>query len=215
MPAISVDFQWGVAKRGYEFAKSKGYPFAGIATPDSLVIRPRGDDFRPTRPLKADGLYLAFGKLDPDDKDAILAFANLHGLLGFWLGETEEERWQKPEYLDDWQRAIKSMKRMIELNVTGKLRGEALMRDRNSWFGRADIGLQIGEGQQHPSLRIRPSSLLSGIRIQFAQLVAGGAAIKACMKCGTWFEVGGRSRKRTDAEFCSTKCRNNFYNARR
>lgn len=61
-------------------------------------------------------------------------------------------------------------------------------------------------------LKLRPSRLIDAIWLQMAQSVSSGRAVRACQRCGTWFEVGPGSRppRRLDALFCSDQHRIEF-----
>jgi len=61
-------------------------------------------------------------------------------------------------------------------------------------------------------LKLQPSRLIDAIWLQMAQANSSGRAVRACQRCGTWFEVGPGSRppRRLDALFCSDQHRIEF-----
>lgn len=52
------------------------------------------------------------------------------------------------------------------------------------------------------TIRIRPMSLLDGLRLQIAQAIAGSGDIATCAECGTLFMTGTESGRRKGAKFC-------------
>lgn len=70
----------------------------------------------------------------------------------------------------------------------------------------------------HPRLRIclTPLNLLGAIWLQFAAAVDVLKTFQKCAQCGAPFEISRdpRTGKRTDARFCSTRCRVNQYRDR-
>jgi len=57
-------------------------------------------------------------------------------------------------------------------------------------------------------LKFQPKNLLAAMWLQFAQAVAGDVQYKHCKHCEKWLEIStGRQGKRSDAVFCSDKCR--------
>ena len=56
-------------------------------------------------------------------------------------------------------------------------------------------------------LFMQPQSLGSALWIQFSQAISENHTLRECSVCNHWFQVGGASGKRADAETCSPKCR--------
>ena len=64
-------------------------------------------------------------------------------------------------------------------------------------------------------LSIAPTHLRAALTLQCLAHRAEGARIRSCKACGSLFEVGGASRRRSHKEFCSDSCRFEFNNRRR
>jgi hypothetical protein len=52
-----------------------------------------------------------------------------------------------------------------------------------------------------------PTSLIAAMWLQFASAVDGDRQYRTCKTCGKWFEIGGSTGRRRDAETCSDSCR--------
>jgi hypothetical protein len=66
-----------------------------------------------------------------------------------------------------------------------------------------------------PVWRLRPSTLLDGLWLQFAQAVSRGIQIRTCAHCGGLFETGRGTGRRFDAKFCSDEHRIAFNSLKR
>jgi hypothetical protein len=60
-----------------------------------------------------------------------------------------------------------------------------------------------------PSLYVVPKNLLGAIWLQFARMIDSGSEIQRCATCKVLFATGGgrQTARRTDALFCSNRCR--------
>jgi hypothetical protein len=192
---VDVDWQWGRGHR-YESVVAGGEP----------AIRQVGRGRDRIRPLSAQTqrpLYLAFAALD-GTPEACLAFAGSWGLLFSQPKDGATER------LSAWRQEIRTMRRLLDA-VPGAFR---LPRGFNTTGSRwrldvtkLNLVLLSNDPGQLPTLVIAPTTLLSAMLVQFAQAQAGGASVRECAQCGERFEVGGRGRKRSMAQFCTPACR--------
>ena len=66
-----------------------------------------------------------------------------------------------------------------------------------------------------PLWRVRPSTLLDGLWLQFGQAVTRGVHIRSCAHCGDLFETGLGTGRRLDAKFCSDEHRIAFNSLKR
>jgi hypothetical protein len=66
-----------------------------------------------------------------------------------------------------------------------------------------------------PLWRVRPSTLLDGLWLQFGQAVTRGSRIQTCAHCGAWFEAGRGTGRRLDSKFCSDEHRIAFNSLKR
>jgi hypothetical protein len=83
---------------------------------------------------------------------------------------------------------------------------------------RADVDsrLVFSGGQPRLHLRLQPTTLLGALWLQFALAIDLLKRFVKCAECGSPFEVshGQSSGKRTDAKFCSPRCRVGHYRGR-
>lgn len=56
-------------------------------------------------------------------------------------------------------------------------------------------------------IRLKPTSLIAALWLQFASAVGQRHSYRACAACGTWFQVGPGGDVRADAKYCSNACR--------
>jgi hypothetical protein len=70
-------------------------------------------------------------------------------------------------------------------------------------------------GPDGVAIRTLPATLLGAMWLQLGQHLAGGAAFMTCDHCGGWFAAGRPGGRRRVARFCSSKCKNDWHNARR
>jgi hypothetical protein len=60
-------------------------------------------------------------------------------------------------------------------------------------------------------VRLKPTSLISALWLQFAIAVGENHAHRTCVACGRWFQVGPGADMRADAKYCSNACRQRKY----
>jgi hypothetical protein len=60
-----------------------------------------------------------------------------------------------------------------------------------------------------------PSSLRDALWLQFGQAVTRGDQLRACLRCGDWFEAGVGTGRRADAKFCCDEHRKAFNSLKR
>jgi len=100
--------------------------------------------------------------------------------------------------------------------------GAHRLKQLKDWLGSEGVVLPdlqaslVVDASRMLSLRITPKSLLSGLWLQLAVMLASGEkAIRACSLCGQWFTAGRGTRRRLDARFCCDKHRILFNSLKR
>jgi hypothetical protein len=194
MAEIGIQFEW---TRAYSSAPDKpGYEFSGGQ------IRQIGARKETYRPQDVPELYHRFAELDGSPESCVL-FASKYGLL------QSPAKFTKPpvEHLDLWRREIRRMKVLVSALPT-------VVRFANSRGTYAEVGrlrvLLVPSSDStaaRPMLIMEPETLLEAMNLQLAQFVTGGGTSFACEQCGTRFERGGTAKRRSDARFCSDRCR--------
>jgi hypothetical protein len=66
-----------------------------------------------------------------------------------------------------------------------------------------------------PVWKFCPGSLRDALWLQFGQAVTRGDQLRACLRCGDWFEVGVGTGRRADAKFCCDEHRKVFNSLKR
>ena len=113
------------------------------------------------------------------------------------------------------------------------IRRAELMRDTLKWMSAQPRRRMAGEetffgpgialhawldwdrGSRSPVWKFRPSTLIDGLWLQFAQVVTRGVRIRACKHCADLFEAGLGTGRRLDAQFCSDEHRIAFNSLKR
>lgn len=210
MPAIEIDFEWPVDDAGYEVVTPEGPrpSFVIMGTGSSTLppqIRRKGRGrARRHRPLEINPvLFRQFAELG-DDPKAFVEFASGFGLL-FHHEDGEGDS------VSDWRDEVKKMKTACRL--WGQ-HSKTLFSDKYLHQGLATISavLRPAPPDGRPVLKLVPHSLRSAMWLQFAQFVSSDRKLRACDRCGAWFEVGSGG-KRVTSRFCSDRHRDEFHNA--
>ncbi len=212
MALLDESFGWQVCDRGYEpitIKPKKGkHPetvLSGELSPGIHIV-PKGKRFRTKYPLTHhSSLYLDFAALD-GSAEACAAFAGSFGLLTCGNDPGGEP-------LSYWQRQIQKMGQTIRLWQINPMalgagdKGEIKV-------GETDVVLIPMPPDGQLAMRVRPKHLLGGMELQLAAAVAVGVILKHCKNCNQLFEIGP-GRKRSHAEFCSSKCQTDYNNAKK
>jgi hypothetical protein len=206
MDGIAIDFEW-TQFSDYELCEDPA-PWPGASLLKSIrVIRLTGvGSPLTTRPLdQFRDLYLELAEADPTPSGH-LKFAKKFGLL------TD----RKSEHTSVWPEAIERMRALI-----------ALAENRTNWTtqdGRYEpyvisrhftLRFQPKGATDEMELSVAPANLRAALTLQCLAHRAGGAKIRSCKACGSLFEVGGASGRRSHADFCSDGCRFDYNNRRR
>ena len=216
MPVLDLSFEWPVDDAGYKIVDRKRKPSEGRDTlsmlrhPDGpYIVRGKGP-LRTTRPLELHRtLFMAFARLD-GSYESYLQFANSFGFLGLFPNKRADDRvGPKGESLVLWQYEINLMRDAVELWQASP---DTFASNQELIITELQVSLVPIDGKA--TLRIRPTSLIGAIRMQFAQAVATDLDIRTCDHCRKIFETGGMGRTRK-ARFCSDKCRNDYHLAKR
>ena len=201
MEGFGIDFEWTVFA-DYNVEETPPIesptPLVGGASIPKLVAS--GEPLT-TRPLvNFPELYLHLAKSEPTVEGHKI-FAKKYGLL------TDRE-WEFTFY---WTRSVENMRKLVmkvENTVNwdirdGKYIPFELPRSFNLrfWPNGETGGM---------TFNIVPLNLGAALVLQCVSHRAAGAPIRACKSCGSLFEVGGDSGRRSHKEFCSDKCRFDF-----
>ena len=89
---------------------------------------------------------------------------------------------------------------------------QSILSERSHTFWLVPV--PVSSAKHGLELQVRFNNLLEGLRFQLFQKLSGEAHIKSCAHCGQWFEVGPGLR-RSDARFCSDRCRLLYNSAKR
>jgi hypothetical protein len=207
MGEIWIDFKWPVA-RSYRIVLHPPAP----EVPGRLILtgKPHGPHIKPDGPVVMKrslelwpSLYVQFANLDPTPENCV-EFAKKYGLLGTYRENGDEEP------ISDWKHHAEQfnrVKRMVE--------GRKLSPQSSDDLRLADIDLRLRPLRGQLKLALVPRSLLTAIKLQFAQRISSGASIRTCQHCGIWFEAGVGTDRRADARFCSDAHRYDFNNQRK
>ncbi len=216
MQGFKIDFEWTVFA-GYEVEEPPPVragttpipggiglppvytgPLLGGASLPYLVAKGRP---LTTRPLEAfPDLYLKFAEAEPTAAGH-KSFAIKYGLL------TDRKR----EASSDWEQRVKGMRKLV-----------AMVQDQANWVIKNgkfvpfrlersyELRFVPAAGTGELALSIVPISLYAALVLQCALHGAGSGQVRACKSCGSLFEIGGSSGRRSHAEFCTPKCRFDF-----
>jgi hypothetical protein len=211
MPAIDIDFHWTRALRGYRAElEPAGSTILTSSVPARVIIAPVDDQTCAVDPLNIGNLYLVFAQLS-GEAGACVTFACSWGLL------SRPRPGIRGEPFDFWRREIESLRTAVELAADDPTRVcQYVPPDPMAPFPpRLDVWLVSRGGPRATSLMLRPTSLIDALWLQFFAALAGDREIKACERCGLWFERGASSERGRKARFCTDKCRMDFHNEQR
>ena len=199
---IPIDFEWAQFP---DYVQEDEPPWTGPTLSAAFQVSRLVGVGSPlvTQPLdQFPDLYLQLVKADPSPSGH-LKFAKKFGLL------TD----RSSEHVSVWPEAIERMRRLI-----------ALVEDRANWEtqnGRYKpyevsrqfiLRFQPKGATDEMELSVAPANLRAALILQCLTHRSGGATIRACKECGTLFEVGGASGRRSHAEFCDNNCRYDWNN---
>ena len=208
------------------------------------VLSPVDDTPRTYRPMQREHatLFLAFAELNYRDKDALLAFANMYGLLGV------ERQHQAPPQADDnhhvlgeshltWAREIALMREALSLTRVRPAAEAAEVDARYEKYGnlehhrakdRQKLDWLFNVHLQHVQARMaferelparlsfKPLTLLSAMWLQLAFAIADDKQFLTCKFCRRLFEISTKQTGfRRHREFCSDSCKTKDYRRRR
>jgi hypothetical protein len=204
MAKLIVDFEWPVAASyryeppekspaGANTLATGGKRFGSIVASGQSIIR---------RPLDGHGGFLKILLSGMLLREIALKAATTYGML--ICQSAEEER----ESLYWWKQLIDELKTMRQLDDSSVIEFFGL-----SIGARLEVLLLPAKGRERPRLGFRPVNLREAIKIYWATTVASGGSLRPCRECSEFFEAGGESTRRADAQFCSDTCRHRFNNA--
>ena len=210
MARLPIEFQ------GYR--DPKGYRLEG--TKPQLITRNgrNGDPLEPCRPLEqTPDLFLIFASSVKTPEGA-LDFVQRHGALTANGNDANygENVHRKVLPYAHWMRLLLSANRSHQTppeelwrDLLGPVRG--LVTPVVKIRARAVWNLKIRTVQW----RLSPATLLDGLWQQFGNALMGGAKLRECDFCHTWFEVGAGTGRRLDAKFCSEEHKIRFHSLKR
>jgi hypothetical protein len=225
---LEADLLWHKDAKGYALEDHGKY---------GLWIARRGGELVPFYPLRGGFAFKAFSNVStPKD---LIEFMNCYGFLSsvngcgpaFFRVETgklyaikgapEPSGEDVREHLESagFFREILGASPRRALSA-GASRRRALSPGAGAWA--ENLGSDgIGEIQmlfdKHGSLRpvLKPTSLMSGLFWQLISFKQAGAQYRSCQYCGSIFQVGVGSGRRTGAIFCSDEHKIEFHSRKR
>ena len=208
MVAFDIEFEWAVHNAGYDLVRSWS------ANRQLDRIQAKGTTVQRTWPLaKFPALYRELAST-PTSVEGALNFANRFGYLGLarqgpepsappWL-----EKDDKGEPIGHWIGAIEKLRHLVDAQAKGDF---ALGPKEVMELGQIAVNL-VGGADGRPRLALQPRSLYDAILLQFSQALVSGQNVNQCRFCGCWFEVGGRTGRRSDAKYCCPEHKDAFHN---
>jgi hypothetical protein len=198
---FAIDLDWQVASR-YELrevVRSEGETEIAICPAQGATVTLQ-------RPIEQSlGLYIELAGLDGSEQSC-LEFAHKYGLL---INSDAQG-------LSHWMMCVEDLRHTISICQLGS------SNPRQAWkqFGNQEHDLAISftpviamQGPLAPPLfLLRYTSLFDAIEFQAVQSILGGRMPMQCLECSTWFEIGGGGRRRSQAKFCSRRCKDRFHN---
>jgi hypothetical protein len=122
------------------------------------------------------------------------------------------------ERLKSWYAGIDEMNKAIQLWEASKAgragATEKLQAQINEKLRAVSATAYLNSSGNSLELYVTPNHLYAALWLQLALAVDGRKAYKQCPKCQNWFEIG-KWGSRADKKFCSNKCRQAAYDARK
>ena len=181
-----------------------------------LGLRSKSKHFELYEPfrLPSDALFRILSDT-PATAAGMASFTRRFGLLRK-AGEHEPSPAGRPTReavtLDDHLRDQAALQRAVKLFEAGQ-------RDDLTQLFNRRAGLVRQELRLDPNSKLHrvfvPTSLINGLWLQFAAHVESGAKLIRCQTCGDWFRVGTGTDRRETSTYCSNRCRQAAYEARR
>jgi hypothetical protein len=216
---IPIHLKWHRDVAGYRIIPAGGH--------GESIVR-NGGELIPCDPTATDEmLYANFAGLKTGEE--LLQFVNRHGLLndsgGHSFGQTYDGelgggsfRPVEDGHDGELVRAHLESARLIRQVLKAENSGKKSIPTED---GRTLAGIldddEVGyirlapRGKRGFQFIFEASSLMGAIWIQLAQRTGGGVKWGECRYCGSWFEMGPGTGKRTDSEFCKTSHRVAFH----
>jgi hypothetical protein len=214
-----LEMEWLVCIDGYHIGPAP----KGSGDPDSEVLRANSKYHRGYKPFqKYENLYSAFAQLKT--RDDLLKFVNRFGELSSM--HTVENCLRTARDFHELLVAKQTSTRKIWATFR---RQTALSESRSSYFKgvsisrliEADFSIGIGSIDLAPDqnegvrLKIEPRSLLAGLWMQLARKLTQRTIVRTCRYCGSIFEAGAGSKRRSDATFCCAEHSVRFHSLKR
>jgi hypothetical protein len=234
MVDFRTDFEWFRCPKGYRLVHASETARALGEDPESYPdcdwIVPNSDEQIPYRPLERyDTLCNVFAKIQTADD--LLRFIEMYGPLtrtSTGWGDFVIERLQSAQYFRGLlQRKSKGPRQLASLFKAQRLAGlsrsykEAGARLRFEDVSENDFLRLIGTIDIVPDLergvriRINFEVLIAALWWQLVQKLSGNAVIRECRHCGTLFEAGVGTNRRSDATFCCSEHSVRFHSLER
>jgi hypothetical protein len=106
---------------------------------------------------------------------------------------------------------------LLLLHQSGKVRQLAKEVAADDYGIAVEAMLVPAPKGQDARLQLSVADLYRLIWFLFADALSGRTTIRECENCGKWFEVGpgSRPKRRLDATFCTSKCKEKHFNRNR
>lgn len=214
---FEIDLEWPIASRYVvQPAKPQKYLWPGkrLLRPDVAIYPAEDATITSHRPLDHNpALYAEFAKLNGSER-ACLQFAHKYGLPQADL----RNRAHYPASLETlrvWKAQIKLVRDIInrcELSRSNPQEAFRRFGKKDMWlFGVVELYLSVKSRNSPATLDVRPRNLFAAIQLQAIAAILTGRKSVQCIECSTPFEIG-RGARRSQAKFCSTRCKDSYHN---
>jgi hypothetical protein len=121
------------------------------------------------------------------------------------------------DHISDCLGVAKLFRELLLYKQKGPTKLLSFFRSRTNIYGISDIG-KVGlveDSDRGVRLRITADSLLDALWLQLGQELSGHRIIRECRHCGTLFEAGPDTGRRSDATFCCGEHSVRFHSLKR
>jgi hypothetical protein len=203
MTRLIIEFDWVHDPKGYHLDQK------GRVVRNGKGRRP--EDQEACRPLSStDTLFRIFARM-ATTPEGVLEFVQRYGPLtwGGWDASHGEQ-------VALVMMHARHMNQILESRA-GKSKRSGFPEDRPQTGVPSSIDAWVLWDRTAKEFKwsLRPKTLLDALWLQLGQWLTSGAQIRACQKCGDWFEAGRGTGRRADAKFCSEEHKIAFHSLER
>jgi hypothetical protein len=203
MTQLVIEFDWVRDPKGYHLDEK------GRVVRNGKGHRP--EDQEACRPLSStDTLFRIFAHM-ATTPEGVLEFVQRYGPLtgdGWNATKGEEVRRVIPHAL--------RMNQILESHA-GKWKRPGFPEDHRETGQPVSLEAWVRWDRAAKEFKwsLRPNTMLDALWLQLGQWLTSGVQIRACQRCGQWFEAGRGTGRRADAKFCSEEHKIAFHSLKR